>query len=90
MKQDVVVAADIKPLSALFGVESFLQGQQNEPGRRGKVKDDVLHSQCKISVDAAEQVLGPGADLPAPRLQGALIHSEEPGAGAGGTLKPQW
>ena len=42
VKQDVVVAADIKPVSILPGVESFLQGQQNEPGRRGEVKDDVL------------------------------------------------
>ena len=42
VKQDVVVAADIKPLSILPGVESFLQGQKNGPGRRGEVKDDVL------------------------------------------------
>ena len=84
VKQDVVVAADIKPLSILPGVESFLQGQENEPGRRGEVKDDVLQSLCKISADAAAQVLGPGADLPAPRLQGASSHSEGPGGGARG------
>ena len=84
VKQDVVVTADIKPLSILPGVESFLQGQQNGPGRQGEVKDDVLQSQCKISADAAAQVLGPGADLPAPRLQGASSQSEGPGAGARG------
>ena len=84
VKQDVVVTADIKPLSILSDIESFLQGQQNGPGRQGEVKDDVLQSQCKISADAAAQVLRPGADLPAPQLQGASSHSEEPGAGAGG------
>ena len=42
VKQDVVVTADIKPLSIRPGVESFLQGQQNGPGRHGEVKDDVL------------------------------------------------
>ena len=42
VKQDVVVSADIKPLSILPNVESFLQGEQNGPGRRGEVKDDVL------------------------------------------------
>ena len=42
VKQDVVVTADIKPLSILPSVESFLQGQQNVPGRQGEVKDSVL------------------------------------------------
>ena len=88
VNEDLLVAADIKPLSILPGVESFLQGQQSEPRRRGKVTNDVLESQCKISVDAAAQVLGPGADLPAPRLQGASSHSEEPGAGARGHPDP--
>ena len=78
VKQDVVVAADIKPLSIPPGVDSLLQGQQNEPGRRGEVKDDVLKSQCKILVDGAAQVPGLGADLPALRLQRATSHSEEP------------
>ena len=84
VKQDVVVTAHIKPLSILPGVESFLQGQQNGPGRQEEVKDDVLQSQCKISADAAAQVLRPGADLPAPRLQGASSHSEEQGVEAWG------
>ena len=66
VKQDVVVTADIKPLSILPSVKSFLHGQQNGPSRQGVVKDDVLQSQCKISADAAAQVLRPGADLPAP------------------------
>ena len=66
VKQDVVVTADIKSLSILPGVEPFLQGQQNRPCRRGEVKDDVLQSQCKITADAAAQVLEPGANLPAP------------------------
>ena len=64
VRQDVVVTTDIKPLSILPGVESFLQGQQNKPGRREEVKDDVLQSPCKISVNAAAQVLGPGTDPP--------------------------
>ena len=42
VKQDVVVAADIKSQLILPGVESFLQGEQNELGRQGEVKDDVL------------------------------------------------
>ena len=79
VKQDVVGAADIKFLSILPGVESFLQGQQNELRRRGEVKDDVLQSQCKILADVAAQMLGPGADFRAPRLQGASSHSEGPG-----------
>ena len=66
VKQDVVITADIKPLSMLPTVESFLQGQQNGPGRQGEVKDEVLQSQCKISVVAAAQVLRPGADLLTP------------------------
>ena len=32
VKQDVVVIADIKPLSILPGVESFLQGEENGQG----------------------------------------------------------
>ena len=48
VKHDVVVTADIKPLSILPGVESFLQGQQNGPRLQGEVKDEVLQSQCKI------------------------------------------
>ena len=42
VKQDVVITADIKPLSILPGVESFLQGQQNVPGRPGEFKENVL------------------------------------------------
>ena len=42
VKQDVVVTADIKSLSNLPGVQSFLQGQQNGPGLQGEVKDDVF------------------------------------------------
>ena len=84
VKPDVVVTADMKPLSFLPGVESFLQDLQNGPAWRGEVKDDVLQSQCKISADAAAQVLGPGADPPPPRLQGVSSHSEGPGAGARG------
>ena len=69
VKQDVVIIADIKPLSMLPTVESFLQVQQNEPGRQGEVKDEVLQSQCKILAVAAAQLLGPGVDLPALSLQ---------------------
>ena len=71
VKHDVTITADIRPQSMLPTVESFLQGQQNGPGRQGEVKDEVLQSQCNISVDATARVLGPGADVPAPRLQGA-------------------
>ena len=80
----MVVAAHIKPVSILPSVKSFLHGQQNGPSRQGEVKDEVLQSQCKISTDAAAQVLGPGADLPAPRLHGVSSHSEEPCVGARG------
>ena len=53
VKQNVVVTADIKPLSIFPDVESFLLGPQNGPSQQGEVKDDVLHSQCKISAVAA-------------------------------------
>ena len=75
VKQDVVITADIKPLSMLDTVESFLQGQQNGPGRQGEVKDEVLQSLCKISAVAAAQVLRPGADLSPLSLQGASSQS---------------
>ena len=42
VKQDVVITAEIKPLSKLPTVESFLEGQQNGPVRQGEVKDEVL------------------------------------------------
>ena len=75
VKQDVVITADIKPLSILPTVESFLQGRQNGPRRQGETKNEVLQSQCKISAVAAAPVLGPGDDLPALSLQGASSHS---------------
>ena len=84
VKQDVVITADIKPLSMFPNVESFLQGQQNGRGRQGEVKDEVLQSQCKISAVAGAQVLISWDDLPALSLQGASSHSEEPCAEARG------
>ena len=85
VKENVVVAADIKPLSILPGVESFLQGQESHgPGRRGEGNDDVLQSPCEISADAAAKLPGPGADLPAPRLQGASSCSWGPIGGGRG------
>ena len=65
VKQDVVITVDIKPLSMLPTIESFLQCQQNGPGRHGEVKDEFLQSQFIISAVAAAQVPGPGVDLPA-------------------------
>ena len=85
VKQEVVVAAGIEPLSILPGVVSFLQGQQSHgPGRRGEGKDDVLQSPCEISPDAAAELPRSGADLPAQRQHGASSHSEGPIAGARG------
>ena len=60
VKQAVVVTADIKPLSILPGVESFLHGQQNGRGRQGEVKDEILWSQCKISVSQRHKCLDRG------------------------------
>ena len=84
-KHDVVVAADIKPLSILPGVNSFLQGQQSHrPGRQGEDGDHVLQSPCKISVDEAAKLQGPGNGLPDPSLQQASSHSAEPILGTRG------
>ena len=53
VKQDVVITTDVKPLSMLPTVQSFLQGLQDGPSRHGEVKDEFLRSQCKISAIAA-------------------------------------
>ena len=72
------MVADIKPVSILPSVESFLQGQQSHgPGRRGEGNYDVLQTPCELSAHAAAELPGPGADRPAPRLQRATSHSEE-------------
>ena len=85
VREDVVVAADIKPLPILPGVDSFLQGQQSHgPVRLGESKDSILQSPCEISADAAAELLRPGADLPAPRLRVTL---EDQLRGPGGTLQ---
>ena len=42
VKRDLVITTDIKDLSILYGVKSFLQGQKNGLGRQGEVKDEVL------------------------------------------------
>ena len=64
VKQDVVITADIKPLSMLPTVESFLHGQQNGQSRHGEVKDEFLQSQCQILAVVAAQVLRPGLISP--------------------------
>ena len=59
-KQDVVLAADIKPLSILPDVDSFLLGQQSH--RRGRQREDgdhVLQFPYKILADAEGGVQGP-------------------------------
>ena len=38
----MVITADIKPLSMLPTVESFLQSEQNGPSRQAEVKDEVV------------------------------------------------
>ena len=90
VKQDVVVTADIKSLSILPRVETFLQGQQNVPGRQRGVKDSVLQSPCKTSAAAAAQVLRPGVDLPAPRLKEPRVTLKNHMRSPWGTLKLQW
>ena len=82
-KHDVVVTANIRPLSILPGVDSLLHGQQHpRPGRLGDNRGLASHSPCEISTISAAQGLWSGVDRPVPSLDGVSGHSAAGHAGA--------
>ena len=77
-KQDVVVAADIKPLCIVPGVKAFLEGhhllEEAVPGDHG---GHAPSSPCDSTTPAA-QGPGVGTDHPTPRLCGGNAPKQMP------------